>query len=377
MNRLAFVTTCKNRLDHLQQTLPRLVAQQPDEIVVVDYGCPQGTGDWVASTFPEVKLVRVEDDPGFCVARARNLGAAVVESEWICFIDADVLANAGWVDWMRTGLQQGFYFQCERPESTWLNDLAGTVVLQRACFERLGGYDEMIRGWGGEDSDLYQRLRFAGLKPASYPARFVESIGHGDDLRITYYPVADKMEGLLQINCYRYAKRLWMELAGLNGDLSARSREHLHALVAGAFSAWRENPAGPMPQIQFEALAGDWLPEAYRGAVRFRCTVAVELRPRRRRTGGMLARAWRRLRARLGVREPGEPSLDVQAALIRPALAHLDAHAPHAELRCEGVLGRVRPPYRLRAECVLLFPESAAGAAATASPTAGVAVQDV
>jgi len=73
MHEFAFVTTCKGRLHHLQQTLPLIAAQAPDEIVVVDYGCPQNSGDWVEAHFPGVKVVRTTDDPGFCLPRALDL----------------------------------------------------------------------------------------------------------------------------------------------------------------------------------------------------------------------------------------------------------------------------------------------------------------
>lgn len=49
---VGFVTTCRGRLHHLQQTIPRIVAEQPDEIIVVDHDCPQGTGDWLEKNYP-------------------------------------------------------------------------------------------------------------------------------------------------------------------------------------------------------------------------------------------------------------------------------------------------------------------------------------
>src|SRR6185369_6037579 len=98
---VGFVTTCKGRLHHIQRTLPLIVAQLPKEVVVVDYGCPQSVGDWVETHFPNVTVVRVGDDPGFCLSRARNIGARQTSAPWICFTDADALITSGWTDWMR------------------------------------------------------------------------------------------------------------------------------------------------------------------------------------------------------------------------------------------------------------------------------------
>ena len=74
MSTIAFVTTCKGRLHHIRQTLPRFLAEKPDEVIVVDYGCPDMAGDWVEENHPAAKVVRVTDDPEFCAARARNMG---------------------------------------------------------------------------------------------------------------------------------------------------------------------------------------------------------------------------------------------------------------------------------------------------------------
>ena len=90
MNTIALITTCKGRLHHLRETLPLMASQGADEIVVVDYGCPDGAGDWVEREFPGVRVVRVDDDPGFCLPRARNAGARASSARWLAFVDADV-----------------------------------------------------------------------------------------------------------------------------------------------------------------------------------------------------------------------------------------------------------------------------------------------
>src|SRR5579863_6579954 len=84
------ITTCKDRLANLKQTLPTLMAEPFAEVVLVDYDCPDHAGDWAAATFPDVKVVRVTDAPIFQVAAARNAGAAVASSPWLFFVDADV-----------------------------------------------------------------------------------------------------------------------------------------------------------------------------------------------------------------------------------------------------------------------------------------------
>src|SRR5690554_1761579 len=168
MPTIAFVTTCKNRLDYLQRTLPQWMAEEPDEIIVVDYGCPQGAGDWVEANWPRVKVVRVDDDPGFCVARARNQGAAVAQAEWICFIDADVKVRPGWLEWMRANLREDGFYRAAPVDGVRTQETWGTVIVPRDAWRSVEGFDECFVGWGGEDADLYDRLVLAGYAERDY-----------------------------------------------------------------------------------------------------------------------------------------------------------------------------------------------------------------
>ena len=71
---LSLITTCKNRLPHLKQTLPLMLRQPRAEVIVVDYGCEQGTAAWVQEHHPAAKLVQVNDDPVFCAAQSEKQG---------------------------------------------------------------------------------------------------------------------------------------------------------------------------------------------------------------------------------------------------------------------------------------------------------------
>ena len=63
-------------------------------------------------------------------------------------------------------LTPGRFCQAE-PRST---ETFGTSICAAADFERIGGYDEVIQGWGKEDEDFYARLFLAGIRYASFPS---------------------------------------------------------------------------------------------------------------------------------------------------------------------------------------------------------------
>ena len=184
---LSFVTACKGRLHHLQQTLPLLAAQPDTESVVVDYGCPQGTRHWVKEHFPRVKVVAV-DDSELCVARARNLGAMAATTARLCLIDADIKVRDGFVSWVRQhSLPHRYYRASPLDQDIW-----GTFVCPAEDFWSVGGYDEAFRGWGGEDDDLYMRLEDSGCRASGFPAELIEPIRHEDSERMAFHEIKDR-----------------------------------------------------------------------------------------------------------------------------------------------------------------------------------------
>ncbi|WP_190802337.1 glycosyltransferase [Leptolyngbya sp. FACHB-261] len=65
----------------LQQTYPNY------ELIVVDDASSDGTADWIAQTYPEVRLLRLSQNEG--AAGARNQGMSLASGELIAFLDSD------------------------------------------------------------------------------------------------------------------------------------------------------------------------------------------------------------------------------------------------------------------------------------------------
>ena len=219
---LSLITTCKNRLPHLKQTLPLMLRQPRAEVIVVDYGCEQGTAAWVKEHHPAAKLVQVNDDPVFCVARARNMGAKIASHETLCFIDADVLMHLEFGKWLELNQKPNeFYLYPDRTEL----ELFVFVIVAREHFFKVGGYDEAFTGWGGEDTDLYERLAMAGLSKSSIPKESISSISHGDELRQLGKEkggFGNRQEAWLMNRLYMAIKRDSWQLTGREIQLDAR-----------------------------------------------------------------------------------------------------------------------------------------------------------
>jgi hypothetical protein len=257
---ICFVTVCKGRLHHLKETLPRLVAQVPDEIVVVDYDCPQRAGDWVEANFPNVKVIRVTDDPWFCLARARNIGARNSTQPWICFIDADVKVAPGFLDWLQVNLSEKSFYRPEIVDKSTQRETWGTFVCPRPAFARVEGYDEIFKGWGGEDDDLYYRLNLAGFAEQFFPRDLVEAISHDDAARVVFHPVKSKdLQVMLNI-FYKASKRQLLAFTGKRTELSIETRRNLDKTIRSRFATWSGTLTDPLPSITVAVRGEEWLP---------------------------------------------------------------------------------------------------------------------
>lgn len=201
------VTIVRGRLDHLRNQRRGLALQHdtPREHVVVRMGGPdlQPALDGPGPACPTTLIDLDEVDP-LPLARARNAGAAVAGGSQLVFLDVDcipvphlVAAYQGIAD--RDGLWAGpvWYLpplsldgpldvvalcaagarhpaQPHAPAGTHVSlapDLFWSLnfAVRRDTFDRLGGFDEVYAGYGGEDTDLAWTAAAAGV-PVSHLA---------------------------------------------------------------------------------------------------------------------------------------------------------------------------------------------------------------
>lgn len=186
----SLITACKDRLHHLKETLPQNARLENTEVIVVDYDCPQKTREYVRSEFPDVKVVEVDDRPSFNASIARNLGAKAASGSNFIFVDADIALSS---DLAKAA--------SEMPSDkfgtfNFVNDIRGTCVLSREAFDAVGGYDEIMEGYCGEDLDFYYRLRLVGYDSHIFPedcvskvighSNFDRSVARGDGRKLSF-----------------------------------------------------------------------------------------------------------------------------------------------------------------------------------------------
>ncbi len=176
-----------NRRDSVREAIASAVAQSyPDvEVIVVDDGSDDGTAEVVREfqEFQEFEAVQYVYQANRGVSAARNVGVARARGELIAFLDSDDLWQPDKLAHQVALFQEHSDVQICQTDEIWLRNgvrvnphqkhrktggdifarsLAlclvspSAVMMRRALFERVGGFDETLPAC--EDYDLWLRI---------------------------------------------------------------------------------------------------------------------------------------------------------------------------------------------------------------------------
>jgi GT2 family glycosyltransferase len=86
-----------NGMEYLEGCLDAVLAQDyPDfEVIVVDNGSTDGSADFVAARYPQVRLIRNERNLGF--AGGNNVGLRAADGDVLVLLNQDTEVQAGWL----------------------------------------------------------------------------------------------------------------------------------------------------------------------------------------------------------------------------------------------------------------------------------------
>ncbi len=231
---ISVVIPTYNRKDLLEKTLQSLSQQSLDksrfEIIVIDDGSSDGTDLLVKSFQPKIPVLYFfQEDLGFRVAQARNIGIKAAKFSVILFIDSGVIVSPYLLQkhlelhhmepklvviglshgvneydlehademeeiiknntlenalltleklphlWdCRTEFLKSIQYQLNKTTIPWILFWTSHISVSATEVKALEGFDEWFQSWGGEDVELGLRLYQAGCNYKVFPG--VESI---------------------------------------------------------------------------------------------------------------------------------------------------------------------------------------------------------
>lgn len=191
---ISTVIPSRNGRHLLEEQFPTLLAQRVNaaaEIIVVDNGSDDGTAEWLARQYPEVRVV-VSDAP-LSFSRAVNRGIAEARYSHVCLLNNDMLLEPGFF----TALAEAFArvpdlfcatAQIRFPEGVRREETGKAVMAQSGpddfpvrCDEPVAGEDGTWVLYGSGGCSLYdaEKLRALGNLDEVYEPAYVEDMDIG------------------------------------------------------------------------------------------------------------------------------------------------------------------------------------------------------
>lgn len=179
-NKMTVVVPHRHRDENLKRCLLSLATQTrlPHEVIVVDHDNLAAHNER-RHTFEalgrmhalNLRFIYGGPSETFCLTKARNRGRREVSTEYMASLDADCAIPAPtlvdaemWLDRNSVAMigapvlycmEDGFSF---RPPWYGTYPSGGFQAFRVADFDRIGGYNELMRDWGYEDRDFMARL---------------------------------------------------------------------------------------------------------------------------------------------------------------------------------------------------------------------------
>lgn len=263
------IVTCMGRRRFLERALPAIV-QGANLTCLVDYSCPDGSGDWAERTLGHtgrLVVVRVPGQKKFNKPRAYNAGVRELLRRGVggfyCFLDADTLVGPSFWLWLATHARPEYFYVIRGARDNI--DNTGILVVDAQAFAASGGYDENFEGWGYQDIDM--RLRLAvklGMGFEEIPAHLVSAISHSNEVRGRHYQESRSSSWPRNRRLFSYNVRAWAGTTVEQMDPAAVARLTLACRRGvgrglAAYTFWRNAGASRSAALRLTLAArGCW-----------------------------------------------------------------------------------------------------------------------
>lgn len=194
---LAFCTTCKNRTQHLEQTLPRNLNENKNaKFIILDYNSEDNLRDYLRSTHRadinnnKLIIYSMRQPLPFQMAHAKNMAhrcGLLEEATILCNLDADNFAPKGFDSYILKEINEDSYLWSRMKKGELKRGISGRIVVTKNNYLKVGGYNEIYNTWGPDDKDFNARLKNIGLEPKEIDDSFLDAVPHNHKVRFREY----------------------------------------------------------------------------------------------------------------------------------------------------------------------------------------------
>ena len=201
---VSVISACGNRGKALPVSISSWIQfDEIDEIIVTDWNSTDPISH-LTELDSRIKIITVKNERYFNQPQPLNLAASLVKTDEILKLDSDTVMNPYFnffdhhtIDdrTFLTGTDASWSFYDQRKISRpdqflhypYLKPLWGTLYITKENYSKIGGYNENIDTYvAWEDTELYERLLFLGLKhiEIKHNEKTFFSLPHGVTKRI-------------------------------------------------------------------------------------------------------------------------------------------------------------------------------------------------
>jgi hypothetical protein len=187
--RLTLSVSSMNRNEFLINSLRTWIKFPFKKIVIVDWSSTIPVLDYIKEHLPEalnhnVVIHRDNNKPYYEHSKVRNLKISLCEG-WILCIDADVMLNNDFSKhlFFKDDEINAYYINSGNTGLGWDRGVYGTSIFHKDIYDKVGGCNEEMHGWGYEDADLYTKFENIGCKERPLRVLSLNHQPHDDTMR--------------------------------------------------------------------------------------------------------------------------------------------------------------------------------------------------
>lgn len=288
---ITIVTVCMNREEHLVRTVCA-VARWPHHQahIIVDWSSevPVLRSDLPSDS--RIRLVRVNDEKVWSPALAYNFGISLATTNYVMRMDADCWPELCWEPLAEIDFDVAYVGKGGEGRF-------GQFLMPLDMFDRVGGFNERMVGWGFEDKDLRFRLKFqSGVRLVELCDKCIGVLEHSNGRRVSGQGVKTVQQSLAALRASRLRNQLIAAYCP-HGYLSPRS-----LYVQGANDAWSlQDHTRPVLSFSLQKKIDEAMRRCFWGSYLALPDQVIELLPQRilppRRDGFWRVAWWHRLYA--------------------------------------------------------------------------------
>jgi predicted glycosyltransferase involved in capsule biosynthesis len=187
---VSIVVGCMNRTEFLIRALPSwLTHEKVGEIIIVDWNSSNPIENDIKHIEDDrIKVFRVIGVEKWLLSAALNFGINHSTLPLLLKLDSDDILRKDFFNKHPLTSNQNYFYtgnwQISRNENE--NHLNGVIYIPKKHFLEVGGYNEYIKTYGWDDSDLYERLQKNSLEKRDILSDHIFHLQHGDIIRSNF-----------------------------------------------------------------------------------------------------------------------------------------------------------------------------------------------